>query len=70
MWTEVLKEQFNMKWVGVGVLGSKTGVVEFYQSPNKHWAILVTDAKKMSCLIYGGTDWESVEPLMDGASHV
>ena len=64
-----LETNFKMKRIAMGLLGSKKGMIEVFLSPDKHWAILVTDTNKLSCLTYGGSNWEGAEPSEDGASH-
>ena len=63
-----LAKQFKEKVIGRGLSSDGNAMVELFTSEKGSWTIVVTDTKKISCLVASGENWTAVEKLLGRGS--
>ena len=62
--TELLKQRYDEVEIGWGIGAYGTRLIQIYASPRGSWSVVETKAGKTSCIVAGGSSWESVAPLV------
>ncbi|MGE4244989.1 MAG: hypothetical protein AB7E66_03240 [Parvibaculaceae bacterium] len=61
---EALAQKFGEKRQVIGLVGG-SGLMEIYVSPTGTWTMVMTDPRKLSCILAAGHSWDQMPPAKE-----